>query len=397
MRLVAQAHPIRTPKSGGLVVLLTGATGALGAHFLDVSRSRPDVERIYCLLRASGRFVASKRVNKALKSKAKEGLRPIGKVEEKVVCLPCNLAQADLGLEKGALTAITSTMDVILHTAWAVNFTLGLKSFDFHLAGVQNLLNLGFAAARTSNGSYQDGGTRKRLVRFASCSSIASVSASSGDSIAELISENPSDASPLGYSRSKWVAELSCANAHIAAKEACAALDIDILRIGQLCVDTDLGIWNMPLMLSTYDVTGCLPDPPGVNLDWLPLDIAANAVCEIVCDNSKDQDPTNRARLFHVLNSYSTPNWAQILQWLRNKEGGRMQTVEPAAWLEKLEQRVANDQPGHPSRKLLGLWKEAYLSRGGSLGGKPGFAVRMAAKASESLRSVQPVSQELIQ
>lgn len=390
-----------TRNSKGLVVLLTGATGALGTHLLHVLRSRPEVERIYCLLRASDPLVAYQRVDKALKSKAKEGLQPVGTVDKKVVCIPCNLAQPGLGMDKSILNVVSSTIDTIIHAAWAVNFTLRLKSFEFHLAGMQNLLNLGNAAAkmRREFSSYKD--APDRPVKFLFCSSIASVSSSSSAHVAEQISLEPSSASPLGYSRSKWVAESICMSAHRVAQKADIPLNVQILRIGQLCGDTNHGIWNKteawPLMLSTFDLVGCLPDLPDEQLNWLPLDVAANAICEVASESGQDEQPRLECPVYHILNPNSVPSWADMLHWLLEREGDRLQIVKPAMWLQSLEEQLTANYPDHPSRKLLGLWEDTYLMRDEKGETKPGFAVTRAASVSSSMRSVRPVSRELVE
>lgn len=99
---------------------------------------------------------------------------------------------------------------------------------------------------------------------FYFCSSIASVTSS--DRIIELPSKNPSDASPIGYSQSKWIAEQIC----LKANQSSSSSIIKILRIGQLCGDTKTGKWNekegWPLMFKTAQTTGVLPDLSEVSL-----------------------------------------------------------------------------------------------------------------------------------
>jgi thioester reductase-like protein len=93
------------------------------------------------------------------------------------------------------------------------------------------------------------------------CSSLASVlnGASLDDPIAEQLSSSPSTSIPIGYSQSKWVTEQICG------KAASTTLRdrVQVLRIGQLCGDTQHGIWNesegWPLMLRTAGTTGRLP------------------------------------------------------------------------------------------------------------------------------------------
>jgi thioester reductase-like protein len=389
-----------TRKDKGLVILLTGATGALGTHLLNVLRSCSNVEQIYCLLRASDPVAAHRRVHKALESKAMEGLQPVGTPGKKIVCIPCNLAQADLGVGRSFLRTIKSTVGMIIHAAWAVNFTLRLKSFEFHLAGMQNLLNVGYAAARLQLAAppHKDG--QQRRVKFVFCSSIASVSTSGGTCVTENISENPSDASSLGYSRSKWVAEAICAKAHTMAQAAEIPLEVEIFRIGQLCGDSSNGVWNKteawPLMLSTFDIVKCLPDLPNESLNWLPLDIAANAILDVASYDGPEKTSAAETPLYHILNPHSTPTWSDMLRWLREVEGDGLQIVEPAVWLKSIEDWLARDGADHPSRKLLGLWTAAYQTSDDSVRMKPEFSVTRAASASSTMRGVQPLSRDLV-
>jgi thioester reductase-like protein len=394
-----------TPVGRALVILLTGATGALGTHLLDVLRSDPNVKRIYCLLRASDPFVAHQRVEKALRSKAKEGLQSMGTVDKKVVCIPCDLAQPNLGMDEAMLRVIRSSVDMIIHAAWAVNFTLRLQSFQSHLAGVQNLLRLGFDAAQGMHTATPEKDYQRRHVKFVLCSSTASISSSRSASIEEKISTSPSEASPLGYSRSKWVAESICASAHKATIGADIPLDIQIIRIGQLCGDTENGIWNKteawPLMLSTYDLTGSLPDLPHEKVNWLPLDVAANSICEISFDyrlSNREEDSSTEPAVYHVLNPHFTPSWRDMLRWLHRREGEHLRIIEPTAWLRLLEECLIRRHPDHPSRKLIGLWKDNYLlSRDREMTPKPEFEIRKAAGVSAEMGNVVPLSRELME
>jgi thioester reductase-like protein len=93
---------------------------------------------------------------------------------------------------------------------------------------------------------------------FLFCSSIASVLAGPSDVLAaEGPSFEPSDCGSLGYSQSKWAAEQMCLAA------AKAGLSVIVARIGQLCGDTQEGIWNetegWPLLIKTAQTTGSLP------------------------------------------------------------------------------------------------------------------------------------------
>ena len=381
----------------GSTILLTGATGALGTHLLDILRSRPGVTKIYCLIRASDVADAHSRLDTALKNRAKAGLEPFSSVEKnKVVCTPSNLARQDLGIDESLLLTIKSTVNIIIHAAWAVNFTLKFKTFEFHLAGTQNLLNLGFAAAQLVDEGHGRGSTR-----FLFCSSIASVTASTSLVVKEEVSQDPSDASPLGYSRSKWAAEQICQIAQDTAAEAHVPLEVDILRIGQLCGDWKHGIWNQseawPLMLSTFDVCSALPDLPHEVLNWLPVDVAAKAVVEIAERSRQKVDPEKQASVYHVLNSGRSPTWTDMLQWLQREVGEQLQILPTTRWLAVLEEELSLHHVNHPSGRLLEVWKAAYLSHGETSDKtQPSFDVMGATGASESLRNMRPVSEALV-
>ena len=126
-----------------------------------------------------------------------------------------------------------------------------LRSFTEHIQGLHNLIDLALSDC-----------DRETPPILLFCSSTASVLGPSAKyPIAEEISRDPTSASPLGYSRSKWVAEAICQKAH---EDTRLRNRIGILRIGQLTGDTKDGIWNAteawPMMLSSMRVTGALPD-----------------------------------------------------------------------------------------------------------------------------------------
>lgn len=140
--------------------------------------------------------------------------------------------------------------------------------------------------------------SRNPKSRFYFCSSIASVTNTAGTTreILEEPSTHPSTASPIGYSQSKWVVERICQSA---AEQSDLAGRVHILRIGQLCGDTQTGYWNekegWPLLIRTSQTTGCLPRISEVSIiftahgslggtdliqepSWLPVDLAAHTM-----------------------------------------------------------------------------------------------------------------------
>ncbi|KAH7029173.1 uncharacterized protein B0I36DRAFT_422908 [Microdochium trichocladiopsis] len=330
-------------------IVLTGATGLLGAHILDVLATKSSVRRIYCLARGRDKHAARERVRKAL---ALRGLNSWDPEEEIIVCLPADLTKPDLGLEEDDWSRIRRETSIVIHAAWTVNFSLRLRSFDSQIAGVRNLLDL---AACTSGPS---------PARFYFVSSTAAVGAMRGTGvICEEQSSDPADATRIGYAQSKWVAEQVCAGSTIARPGSAKTPSHNtIIRIGQLCGSSSSGVWNAseayPLMLSTANITGALPRLPEQGLNWLPVDQAAAAV-------------TDGCPVYHVLQPHMRPTWAEMLEWLSKAETGpRFSVVPSEEWLLKLQEALGTagetedsggqSQKQHPSASLLSFWQDRY-------------------------------------
>jgi len=344
--------------------LLTGATGALGAHILDQLLSRSEASDVVCLVRGADEHASIERVSKSLQYRK---LQSISGGEKNVTCIPSRFGDPNLGLSQSKYLELAKKIDVIIHAAWAVNFSTRLRSFEQdHIRGIHNLINLALSAPEGNKAPH-----------FIFCSSTASVIASESKrgNIAENISQSASDASSLGYSRSKWVAEAVCARA--APLLAKSHGRISVARVGQLCGDTHNGIWNMseawPLMLSASRCLGEIPDLGPEPLNWLPVDLAAEALLQIADEQSEKAPGVESARVYHVLRQSQDhkPNWNDVIQWVKSEMGPEPMWVVPlSTWVKKLQ---GLDKP-HPAQKLAGLWKSRA---DGNEGGK--FDVEMDA------------------
>jgi thioester reductase-like protein len=371
--------------SSGEVVVLTGATGALGAHVLDFLRSSDAVSAIYCLVRGADMTAARERVSKALSQRNLPDLSPRSMSNDKIKIVQAALGEPQLGLSNDVYNHLAAATTSILHIAWTVNFRLKLRSFaQDNLAGVRHLIDLALSAGRAEP------------PRFAYCSSTAASTNGLRDGLGRLserLSDDPSSASPLGYSRSKWVAEHICLSAH---RQTNLNGRISVIRVGQLSGDSQTGIWNTkeawPMMLSTAHLINCLPQLGDEPLDWLPVDIAAQAFLQAA--TSRDRSGEDM-QVYHVLNPHREPTWATMLKWLNKKESFKVVPAEE--WVRRLEMCK---EDGHSAMKLLGLWKEAY---GGGKeksevddgrGGR--FSIEETAKSVEAIRNVRPLDEEYV-
>ena len=384
-------------------VVLTGVTGTLGAWIFNILRFSDYVGEIHCLVRAANHHAAKQRVVKALE---KRRLSPLESSKAKVCIYPCTLSErSSLGLGPDTYKRLAKDTTLIIHAAWEVNFSLPLPAFEKdHIAGLHNLIEFANSSAR------------EPFPAFIFCSSTASVlGANAPLYVEERISHDPETSSPMGYSRSKWVAESICEKAHMNTR---LRDHISVLRIGQLCGDGENGIWNVteawPLLLSSAKATGVLPDLGEQRLDWLRVDLAAQATVQIAYamlhrprtsdDNADDHDSaidtesesTDACPVFHIINTNSTPNWADLLQWVRAFDSS-IEVVTPAEWIAQLE-GLEGEAAKHPSRKLLGMWKTAYGGEQKQGGAKEVvFQMDHTLRTAPVLSEVQPITQEYFQ
>ena len=369
-------NELKSPRQA--VVVLTGATGALGAHILAGLLDSPQVSIVHCLVRGASRTAAKERVFKALRARRKLGLN-MG--SPRIACHPYKLSDSILGLEEELYNSLALHATVVIHAAWAVNFSMRLSSFKGHLAGLENLID--FA-------NYPKG----HASRFLFCSSTASVLGHHTSSpIPEAISHDPHSASALGYSRSKWVAEAICEQAY---HRTPLRGNIAVLRIGQLCGDTENGIWNAseawPLMLSSVKALKALPDLHE-SLNWLPVDTAARAVIEIALNKTDRLPGTSEETIpvYHILNHSRATTWSDLLTWMKKLSSG-FDIISPAAWVCRLK-----DLPKtHPSTKLLGLWTEAYSEDKKSMEPKDDviFDMEKTKAVTKVMNNVEPIGEE---
>ena len=351
-------------------VLLTGATGNLGAYLLASLAARDDVQELIVLVRAPDPGTAIQRTLASLSSRAislpessRQKLRP----------LPCDLSEPDLGLGPHNLEHLLSTVTHVIHSAWAVNFNLGARSFEAqHIRGVHNLINICLRSHLPEP------------VKFFFCSSVSTASGTPKPaSIPERTVQDLHHAMKTGYGRSKLVAE----RITTAAAKA-TGMQARVLRIGQLCGDTRAGIWNdteaIPLMIRSALNVGALPaleEQPS----WLPVDVCAEVCVQLAMGESGKASETSASKqtnggtnshahedgdadlVYHVLNpqTFSFRNdLLPTLQRLSQQKGSRyppFSVVSPAEWLERLA-ASESDPTKNPSIKLLDFWKGKYGS-----------------------------------
>lgn len=341
--------PVVDQQPKGEVVIVTGGTGNLGAFIISELLQRPSVTEVWALVRAPGQASAGARVMQALAS------RKIKLSEDqlfKLKAIPSDFSKANLGLETQEIEHLLANLTTVIHSAWAVNFNLGVHSFEYqHIRGTYNLLNFCLRSKLPTP------------ARLFFCSSISTAAGTPKPAtIRESMIEDLNNAQSMGYGRSKLVTEHIVRNAMRS-----TAMHARVLRIGQLSGDTCNAIWNdteaIALMMRSALTTGCLP-ALSEKVSWLPVDTCARAVTDIAMRSSgnlADSSSTGDSDLvYHLLNPQTFEWKRDLLPALQQRSNlPRFDVVSPAEWLERLEGSEQDPQK-NPSIKLLDFWKGKY-------------------------------------
>ncbi|GKT93887.1 NRPS-like enzyme [Colletotrichum tofieldiae] len=302
------------------------------------------------------RFVPEEAERRVIASVTSKGLSLSDSDKAKIKYLPTNLSLPDLGLPEDAIAELRKTLTTVIHSAWAVNFNLGVASFEAqHIRGVHNLLNFCLNTETV------------KPARLFFCSS---VSAAAGTPIParirETYVENLEHAQNMGYARSKVVTE------HVVKAAATkTGMVARVLRLGQIVGDSEGGVWNqteaIPLMIRSAKVIKALPaleETPS----WMPADKMALAVLELAgltgprCTSCGAPPSTPNDTDLNLVYQVQNPrifHWTfDFLRALR-AAGLEFQIVSQREWVRRLRESDP-DPERNPTYKLLGFFEEKY-------------------------------------
>lgn len=150
-------------------------------------------------------------------------------------------------------------------------------------------------------------------------------------------------------------------------------------------------------MLSTARPLGCLPKLDEA-LSWLPVDVAARAVIDILLLPFQ-KGAADNCPVYHIVNNSRETMWSHLLHWTREAGGVEFRVVDPGIWIEKLE-----NVDSHAAKSILGLWRARYgkphneMKKDEETGKEEhvDFDAKNARAASVSMRNVGPVDEVLM-
>ncbi|KAH8804874.1 hypothetical protein F5884DRAFT_735559 [Xylogone sp. PMI_703] len=331
---------------GDDVLLITGTTGTLGSSLLAAAVKRNNVGAVWTPVRASSILQAKERVFQTLASR---GIQLSKYQESKIIAYPSDLTKEDTGLSPDAFQKLLKSLTHVIHAAWAVNFNLGIGSFEPHIRGLHNLLSLCLRVQKRSPAA------------FFFCSSISVAGSTPKPStVPEAVIEDLSHAQNMGYAKSKMVAEHIVRNAMQS-----TGIHARVLRIGQIAGDLATGYWNerdaIPLMIQSAISTKSLPS---LNEDhsWLPSDFCADVIFEIIFPKNEILHTNDPNVVYHIRNPH-TIHWTRdILPSLRQTQLPSFEVLPLNEWIERVKSS-GPDPLKNPSFALVDYWERKYCLR----------------------------------
>ncbi|KAI9485212.1 MAG: hypothetical protein EXX96DRAFT_598211 [Benjaminiella poitrasii] len=317
------------------VVLLTGATGAVGSFILRDLLQSSDVQKVYCLVRGRKGVDLMGRIREGFVDRM---LDTSLLQHERIEALPMNLEAPFLGFSEDLYNKLKSEVTVVQACAWLLDFNQPVTHYDKEcLVGFYNLLKFAYK--------------EENPMHFHHVSSITAT-AKYGEIIPEdPMPHDPYVAMPMGYGQSKYICEHLMT--YLASEK---NFPCYIERLGQVCGDSANGAWNTTEQFPTMIVSGgtLLHQMPEMHsrIDWIPLNYAATTIASVMLSTANANADAASA-VFHVVN----PNevmWSDILVAMKQC-GMEFDVVSTDEWVRNLKEHEDN-----PCYKLLPFYENAF-------------------------------------
>jgi nonribosomal peptide synthetase MxcG len=240
-------------------VLLTGATGFVGAHLLHQLLTRTDA-RIICPVRAKDEAQGMERLKAALAGQK----LPLTGLEARVLALPADLAQPLLGLDAARFRGLAAECDAVIHNAAVVSVVREYGSIQgVNVRGTRELLKLAAAV-------------RPKPFHYVSTLAVAPQLNLSPDVPETFVPAHPGLRD--GYQQSKWIAE------RLVQQASERGLPASVYRLGRVVGAPDTALVNTQDLVWRIVLAG-LPVRALPQLDvgeiWTPVDYVARAIVQL--------------------------------------------------------------------------------------------------------------------
>jgi nonribosomal peptide synthetase DhbF len=296
-----------TPSRTG-PVLLTGATGFVGAHLLRELLHRPDDE-VLCLVRAASVKAGRDRIREVIHRYRLD----VDAGDPRIVPIPGDLALPGLGLTAVARTRLAQRTGAVLHAGAQVHHVSGYGWLAApNVRGTEELLRL---VAEAGPAWFHHVST---LSVFRPGARTITEATSASDE------RHPRGA---GYAASKWAAE------QLVDEAAARGASVRVFRLGRAGASIAHGIGDLDDMFARVLVSsaglGCYPVHPRLDFRVLPVDVMARALVAL----AHADFPSGTA---HHLHPSTGPGLAEYMAAHDRRFSTTTTAVDLDDWVERL-------------------------------------------------------------
>ncbi len=294
-------------------LLLTGATGFLGAYLLDEWLRQTGVTA-YCLVRAPDTAAAQARLRLQLD---RCGLWSDDRAG-RIIAVPGDLARPQLGLDAAQYARLAEEIDVICHNGAWINALLSYQDLKpVNVEGTRAILRLA-------------GEVRQKPLHYVSTLALFFGTGHTRQTLTETDVPVLDEGLRGGYKQSKWVAEQLVRNAGL------AGLDTTIYRPGRILGHSHSGVNTNLQDIFCIILKACLKlgSYPAMDtvIDITPVDYISRAVVHLASSESR-----RTGEVFHLHNPTPVP-WNQLMEMVRDL-GYPLRPLPEEAWHSEVRRR----------------------------------------------------------
>ncbi len=311
----------RTPQR----LVLTGATGFLGAFLLD-ELLRETAYDIICPVRAGDAGDGMQRIRDNVLSL---GLN--AEFADHVSAIPADISLPRLGLSESAFEQLAASADMVLHNAASVNLSLPYEALrQVNVDGTREILKLAC-----------HGGAAKPL-HYVSTFTVHTAAHNRGEAVSESSELPPAETLLHGYSQTKWVSEKLLG----AARE--RGLPVTVYRPGHITGHSQTGMANTGDLLHSLVrlcvEVGSAPRRDAA-FDLTPVDYVARSIVALV-----QQDAA--ANQTFLLTNPEPLDSELFADWL-SENYDELDVTSYAKWRDRVVQFAATMEDGGSLRPLI--------------------------------------------
>jgi acyl transferase domain-containing protein/thioester reductase-like protein/acyl carrier protein/SAM-dependent methyltransferase len=378
---VAPSHSVSPTKlpslSSGQCVLVTGATGSLGAHIVAFLAQRPDIHTVVCLNRLSTTEATVRQQN----SLQMRGISLDSTSLSKLKVIETDTSKPNLGLSPENYQYLIQNVTSIVHSAWPMSLTRPIRTYESQFKIARGLIDLAREVTQHRPAPFKFG------FQFISSSAvIANYPLWAGT---PLVPEKPGtvESVPLtGYAEAKLATERILAETLYRFPDRFHAMAV---RIAQITGSTSNGYWNpseyMPFLIRSSQVLKVLPDLDGT-LSWYPVNDVAATLGELLLSQSATD------LIYHIDNP-SRQTWREMIAILaRALDLGQKSIIPFAQWVDRVR-RFRGSITDNPALQLIDFFDYYFVPM--SCGGLV-LDTTKSRQHSKTLQSQGPIYEDLM-